>query len=656
MQIVKHYTGNPMLNNALMTVKALAGLSSISELTTEVLKEKLKKVYDENPYSLMDLNLRFKSYTMLFTKNGPLYNDKKLGKQIYQKLMLKIVDSYEDDGDKICDLSGLRYNKSFSQLFAEVLLDLGTPEKELTKKDLTLNRCWFPLLGGLGSDAQALPMAKYTYNVHPIFIVILQFLPLSALVYKKGLLLVDSSNIEFCEYYIEDNFNEVKDRLHGVSSTLPIENIKDFTRGHYLIKALNEMVKSKMDFDCSEFSFWSFSNSGAGASCNIDRIPNELLLKLETLYIRHKDELTQILHNSMFANGFLDCLDSNKEWSGLYPYRNYEGVSVDFFESYWEVIGQKKDTEMAKYIAYLISKYKSDTFDKYLNEKNAYDCTHYNYKNDLNKVLLLATENGEWSLKHQLYIQDDKDSVPILFASYHMYRFIHFYYQHSVYNDQLPKLEVIDSNQARTCRWVIDLISKDSEKKQIDLKNQILNTSFSNSIFDELFIRHADDQNVSIYTVYPVLFDDKGKKDVWGLWSLLRYYYTTPTENLTEDSSYALPEITIVEDYKQWFESIDAFVMAYIRYRMHKVINEDKRGEYMKKIFKSVPKDDFREQRIWFKDILDRLNDFGKEGVWDEDTLIYDPMGNYNFSTFIYAVRMKLSKVVYEYSKVKTDN
>ncbi|MFV0581884.1 MAG: hypothetical protein ACK5N4_07555, partial [Parabacteroides gordonii] len=79
-------------------------------------------------------------------------------------------------------------------------------------------------------------------------------------------------------------------------------------------------------------------------------------------------------------------------------------------------------------------------------------------------------------------------------------------------------------------------------------------------------------------------------------------------------------------------------------------------GEYVKKIFKSIPKEDLREQRIWFKDILDRLNDYGKEGSWEEDLLVYDPMGNYNFSTFIYAVRMKFSKVVYEYSKVKTEN
>ena len=152
------------------------------------------------------------------------------------------------------------------------------------------------------------------------------------------------------------------------------------------------------------------------------------------------------------------------------------------------------------------------------------------------------------------------------------------------------------------------------------------------------------------------MFDKKGKKDIWGLWSLLRYYYVTTSEYFQEDSLYTLPEIMMSDDYIQWFESIDSFVMAYLRYRMEKVVNHEKEGEYVKKIFKSIPKEDLREQRIWFKDILDRLNDYGKEGSWEEDLLVYDPMGNYNFSTFIYAVRMKFSKVVYEYSKVKTEN
>ena len=656
MQIVKYYTGNPMLNNALMTVKTLAGLSSISELTTEILKKMVMKVHEELPYPLMNLNLRFKSYTMLFTKNGPLYNDKKLGKQIYQSLLLKIIDEFKNEGDEVCDISGLRYAKSFSQFLSEVLIDLGVSEKDVKKKDLTLNRCWFPLLGGLGSDAQALPMAKYTYNVHPVFIVILQFLPLSALIYKKGILLVDSSNMALCENYIQANVSSVINQAKNISTGLPIENVKFYTKGHYIVKALDLMLDAGLDFKCSEFNLWSFSNSGAGASCGIDRIPNELLLKLDILYVRHKNELTNILHNPVYANSFLNCLDSNNEWSGLYPTKNHEGVSADFFESYWEVIEQEKETEIAKYIVYLISKYKSESFEKYLTKTDAYDCKIYNYKDDLNKVLLEATKKGEWSFNHQLYIQDNQDDVPIWFASYSLYKLIHYYYQKNIYNTDIPTIVTPDKNQAKLCRWIINLISREDTKYQNDIKDRILyGDSPDNSTFDELLIRGSYDWNVSIYTVFPLLYNEEGTKNVWGLKSLLRYYYISP-ESFLDDGLCTFPKIVISNDYQLWFESIDTFVIAYLRYRMEKVVNHEKQGEYIKKIFKSIPKENLREQRIWFKEILGKLNDYRKEGIWDEDLLVYDPMGNYNFSTFIYAVRMRLSKIIYEHSKVKTDN
>lgn len=58
-------------------------------------------------------------------------------------------------------------------------------------------------------------------------------------------------------------------------SGLPIENIKDFERS--LFDKCSNVIRMKSDFDCSEFNF-EFSNSGAGASCDIDRIPNKLLL------------------------------------------------------------------------------------------------------------------------------------------------------------------------------------------------------------------------------------------------------------------------------------------------------------------------------------------------------------------------------------------
>lgn len=182
MRIVNSYTGNPMINNALMTIKALAGLNNIQDITTELLQSMIRKVCVKLPYSLKDLNLRFKSYTMLFTKNGPLYNDKKMGEKIYENLLFDIVSGFENEGERQCNLTGLLFSKSFSEFMLDTLVKLGVPANEAKKKDLTLNRCWIPLLGGLGSDAQSLPMAKQTYEIHPICIVLLQFLPLSAFI------------------------------------------------------------------------------------------------------------------------------------------------------------------------------------------------------------------------------------------------------------------------------------------------------------------------------------------------------------------------------------------------------------------------------------------------------------------------------------------
>lgn len=78
-----------MVNNALMTVKALAGLNDVRDITTDVLRNMITRVCDDLPYSLMSMNLRFKSYTMLFTKNGPLYNDKNSGKKYMKHCCLK---------------------------------------------------------------------------------------------------------------------------------------------------------------------------------------------------------------------------------------------------------------------------------------------------------------------------------------------------------------------------------------------------------------------------------------------------------------------------------------------------------------------------------------------------------------------------------------
>ena len=84
MKIFETYTGNAMLNNALMTIEALADLKNITDITPEI----LLKLYNEpiKGHSLVELNQRFKSYTMIFSLNNPLVNPAKKTENIGQKV------------------------------------------------------------------------------------------------------------------------------------------------------------------------------------------------------------------------------------------------------------------------------------------------------------------------------------------------------------------------------------------------------------------------------------------------------------------------------------------------------------------------------------------------------------------------------------------
>lgn len=655
MRIVNSYTGNPMINNALMTIKALAGLSNIQDITTELLQSMIRKVCDKLPYSLKDLNLRFKSYTMLFGGNGLLYNpnSKEIDKEVYELLLLKITQGFELNGDSQCNLTGWRYSKTFSEYLLESMLDLGISKKDIKKKDLTLNRFWIPLLGGLGSDAQSLPMAKQTYEIHPICVVLLQFLPLSAFIYKKGILLIDSTALEFSEDFVEENVTIIVDKAKEVVSTgAPIENMKGSFKGHFVLQALKVFDKVKVDCGNAEVNLWSFSNSGAGANCSIDRIPNDLLKRLSKLRNLHRGETENILSNPTISSAFIECLSDKKEWYGLYPSKNYDGVSTDFFESYWMVIGRDKQTEMAKYIAGLIAKYKDTKDENILSKSDAYDVKKYDYTSLINRVLWRATVEGEWTMMHQLAILDNPEMIPISYKSYSIYKIVHFYYIKQVISNVLPSLEMVRSNAYLLCLKLINLINDASDYRRNKVINRILefrygeeNNNVDPSVFDELFIENS--QNKDINSIYPFIYTISGKKNIYGLCALLRLYYKSPTlVKLNQDENH-VPEVEMDKDNKKWLENINKFASQYIDYRMQNVSEASKIPELLNKINRSVPRNNMHEQLNWFNIILQRMNENGIP--WNEYDLIYNPSGNFALKTFIFAFRMKLNEIISNY-------
>ena len=647
MKIFKTYTGNAMLNNALMTIESLGNLKNVSEITPDILLQ----LYKEK--GLLKLNKRLKSYTMLFTKNGPLHNDKANGDKTYEALFKTIISSFENEGDKRCEISGLKFNSSFNIIFEKALKSIGIAEKEIKKKDTKLSRTWFPLIGGLGSDAQALPQAKFTIQIHPICIAIMQFLPLSSLLYKGGILLIDSSNFEFAKTFVAENQKELEKRIQATKSTDSVENIKDFSKGNYLLKAL-KILESKEDFEeaYSDLNLWSFSNSGTGASCEIERIPNSLIQKL--IHLKRNPEIRQelldILNINQRGYSFLNSFEDNAEWGLLYPNVfgsgkkkvEYTGVSVPFLEAYFKETGNNKKTEYAKYIAYLVDKYKSKSFEKYLSDSSAWN--EKDYRIDLYTVLVEATKNGEWSLDNHLQIIDDTDQLPIKNTFYKIQKLVHFYYQNKVYTDKLPAYPNMATNVKNVCEWLIALIQKDENNTRL-IKDLTSAQNYTSVGFGGLLLRNYELLSVDLITIVKALYNVNFILARAGLNELLRIFFNQSKQAIFEIAKLKLsPNLKLDIAIEKWFDDFEKFANDYQAYYFNKYESKGKILKLVQGI--SLENSPFL---YWFREAIEKTNDFlnlkhvNTPGTWS-DVILYSPQGEFSLSFAKFAIKFSMLK------------
>lgn len=653
------YTGNAMLNNALMTIEALANLDSVSEISTEV----LKSLYQEK--KLLQTNKRLKSYTMLFTKNGPLHNDKLLGDRHYDSLMNTIFNNLENEGSKICEISGLRFEKSFSELNSEALRKIGVGEKEIQKKDTNIGRTWFPLIGGLGSDAQALPQAKFGVQIHPICVAILQFLPLSTVLYKGGALLIDSSNFELSKEMVQDNVKTLSERIESKSVTEQIENVKDFSKGNFVLTALNILAeKEDLHESFSDLNLWSFSNSGTGANCEIDRVPNSVIKKLQRLYNNTKisNELKGILSKSDTSRSFLEALQDGKDWPLLYPNVfgsgkksvKYVGVSPEFFELYHHEIGKSDIIPMAKYIAGLIKKYKSSYFTKTLEKTDAW--RDPDFKVELYKVLLKATEKGKWTLSNHIAILDDKESLPLRNNYYNLQKCVYYFVYKDVESNEAPEIDIIKSQVYLACRWMISLIMADDNFNKIksDLSNP---NEFQQVGYNRLFFSALEGTDIEIKTILIILYNDYYYYQKYGLNELLRVYFSQPEY---DSSNVEMPSIHVQEDilFDNWSKTIASFVEDYQSYYYDQYKNPAT-GQLPIKKFQSVVKAIVNETNNFsdlLKEMIFNTNNYLHKTIptqkdkWLFEDLMTDPLGNRNWNFCAFTLKFLLKKIAVKHS------
>jgi hypothetical protein len=650
MKIFKTYTGNAMLNNALMTVEALAKLKDVTEVTPEALIQ----LY--NQYQLKQLNKRLKSYTMLFTKNGPLHNDAKNGLKVYDALMQKLLSNVESEGNRICEVSGLSFDTTFEEIFKKALKKVGLSEKEIKSKDTSLNRSWFPLIGGLGSDAQALPQAKYTIQIHPVCIAIMQFLPLSALLYKGGVLLIDSSNFLFAREFVGSNVKELGKRIQSTPATESIENVKDFSKGNYLLKALSILEEKEYEDTYSDLNLWSFSNSGTGASCEIERIPSVLINKIKNLdrQVNVRNELRKIFSDNYTSSKFLEALENNSDWFLLYPQVfgsgkkkvEHPGYSPKFLEAYYQEIENHKSIEYAQYLAQLIKKYQSVSFSKILNKTDAYNDA--DYKTELYKVLIKATEDGMWDLFHHIDILDEKDRLPIKNTYYGLHKLIHYYYQNQLFSKQLPEVKTQQSHVFNACQWLIAFIQKDTKRERTiqDLKNSQQYTTVG---YNGILLRYAQLNSLPLEPLLASFYNDSFIFVKTGLNELLRIFFTQQEQPEYEIHSLLLPSDWVLpEDVRQWLKNMELFANDYQQYYFNKYENKyTGRKPFVKflELIQDIPNDNNGFKK-WLEEAISNTNKFlndlseTKKEVWNIDQLLHSPEGAYavTFARFVIRV------------------
>ncbi|RBL88970.1 hypothetical protein [Chitinophaga flava] len=644
-QIFQTYTGNAMLNASLMTIEAMAQLSAVTDITPELLLQLCQEK------KLWQVNSRLKNYSMLFTINGPLYYED--GGVVYNALFREIINTIELEGDKVCELSGLRFNRSFETVYRDALLRIGLSGREIEKRDLSINRVWVPLIGSIGSDAQALPQAKFMPAIHPVCIVLLQFLPLSSLLYRGGIFLVDSSDFYFARTYVQENYNILLRSIESTSVASQITN-QSFSKGHYLLIALKILSEKEDVSDVyADLNLWSFTNSGTGAACDIDRIPCSLLRKLYWLNDTDiRKELENILRTEAISHKFLDALEGNQEWNLLYPNKFkkvvHKGVSVRFFETYMRITGNDALLPYARYIATLIREYKSISFDSYLRSTAAWQ--EKDYRADLQAVLVKAARDGRWSLAHHLHILDSQH-LPVRSGSYQLYRCIHFYYQRNVSETVMPSATATTSPVKQVCEWMIALIQQDelSWKITADLTDP---QRYLQVVYTEMLCRAYDRPGVELETIFHALMDPK--KYAFrraGLNELLRVFFSQPEQQQYTVRAPEQPaEWEPATAVQQWFRDIRALAADYQAYYYdayrHRETGVPPYGKFFRMV-NSIP----QESGLFlyrFREILDNTNNYLKEKGHSQswsDSILYNPNGDLALLFTGMALKLSLLKL-----------
>ncbi|MEW6086854.1 MAG: Cas8a1 family CRISPR/Cas system-associated protein [bacterium] len=448
------WTGNPFVDTGLIVILHLTNKNDISELSYD----DVVRVFNDGK-DLARMNAKLKTFTMVFGRNGPLTNGygykqgtpSEKNYQIYISLVKGLLNASqaEDGGGYICEICGRNTNFDFANLYEQVLSKAG----EKTKEGKVLGRDWFPLSGSLGSDAQALPSASRAMHICPACLFSVHYLPVALILFGGKVAVFQSTSqsltIDLVTAIVDDTIARL--RAGNGEAIGKKEGTKVLTsRLLNLIEKLQKERKRENLPDYSNLLVWKFSNSGTGADCKLEEIPNKALMFLwEVVHFGLRQEIDKLLANEpkyprfQLLTAIKEGKDyGNKKFGGLYPFKKNQGVTPELFVLYQLKICRisKSALQIAQKIAL---KYINSLDDKAKKNVKSEIFRDNSNTNRVRRLMADMAESGELSYDDytQLFVEISRHPIKVDWNGWDMIRFFLYHPEETEWKQKFNKIE-----------------------------------------------------------------------------------------------------------------------------------------------------------------------------------------------------------------------
>lgn len=340
-------TGNPFVDTGLAVIASLSGHRKITDLTMD----DLIKIYGDGS-DLADKNSKLKSMTMIFTGNSLLiHNSKGIPSEGDRKKRYKaIVGAFLNNIGKEtlperCESCGNEKSLDLDKITMSTLVPLG-----MNAEERFVGRDWFPLVGSMGSDAQALPSASRAINLCATCLFAVHYITLGIKLMNGKLVIMQSTSTQFWYDLIRNFVDEYKSRISAGNYDTNGKKEGNISVIRSILDVLDKMKREGIDIAQGTALFtWLFSNSGQAPSCDIGEIPNRALrfLHYATRNKEFRHEIESLISNEKTPNGsLLDSISRGVNYFKLFPTRKTSGVSPDFFRLYQTVVIGKSNSQL----------------------------------------------------------------------------------------------------------------------------------------------------------------------------------------------------------------------------------------------------------------------------------------------------------------------